>query len=145
METLIETRAITRGTVVRAEADDLWVDIAGQGPVACDVLKGALTGGGRLRRGDLVLATLPGGPESRGCVLGLVTPYRPEGAASGAPEERRISAKTLVLEAGERLELRVTDSTIVIDEEGRITVHGKNVVSRARGVNTIRGGAVRIN
>jgi hypothetical protein len=53
--------------------------------------------------------------------------------------------RTLRIESGEELTLECGESKIVLRADGSITILGVKVVSRARGVNKIRGGSVQIN
>ena len=52
---------------------------------------------------------------------------------------------TLVIEANQRLVLRVGDGSITIRDDGKILIKGKDLVSHAQRVNRIKGGSVQIN
>ena len=52
---------------------------------------------------------------------------------------------SLVLEAKQSLTLRVGDGSITIRADGKILIKGKDLVSHAKNVNRIKGGAVAIN
>ncbi|RTM10349.1 MAG: hypothetical protein EKK31_02915 [Hyphomicrobiales bacterium] len=43
------------------------------------------------------------------------------------------------------IELRCGKSTIIMDEDGRITIRGTRIVSHASGSNRIRGGSIDLN
>ena len=51
----------------------------------------------------------------------------------------------LVISAEQELVLKCGESTISLTKAGKITVRGKQLLSRAEGVNRIKGGAVQIN
>lgn len=51
----------------------------------------------------------------------------------------------LVISAGQELVLKCGESTITLTKDGKITIRGKQLLSRAEGVNRIKGGAVQIN
>lgn len=101
----------------------------------CDVLlsDGIL----KLKTGDSVLVVVPSSTEERGVVLGLVGPYRPP-----APLFR--SVEHLTVEATESLQLKCGESSIELREEG-VLIKGKDIVSRARRIQKIKGGTVAIN
>lgn len=65
------------------------------------------------------------------------------GDAAGATVIR--DGETVKITAGERLELRVGKSVIIMEKDGHITVRGKHLVSHASGSNRIRGGSVNLN
>lgn len=83
------------------------------------------------------------GDSARPLLLGLLgTPpgRRDEDATASTdpPRSRRI-------EGGEELILQCGDAKIVLRADGTVTILGAKVVSRARGVNKIKGGSVQIN
>lgn len=51
----------------------------------------------------------------------------------------------LVLEAKKRLVLRVGEGSITIRADGKILIKGKDLVSHAKRMNRIKGGAVSLN
>ncbi len=53
--------------------------------------------------------------------------------------------KRLVISAEQELVLKCGDSTITLTKAGKINIRGKQLLSRAEGVNRIKGGAVQIN
>lgn len=57
---------------------------------------------------------------------------------SGVPREVEIRA-------GETLRLRCGEASITLRRDGKVVVRGVQVETRARGLNRIKGGAVRIN
>ncbi len=56
-----------------------------------------------------------------------------------------IFGRHVSLQASERLEIRCSRGTVVIDEHGNVTLRGKELLSRASGANRIKGGVIRLN
>ena len=83
--------------------------------------------------GDTVLVCLPEREEELPVVLGRVAAY----GETGKPDE-------LVIEAGRSLELKCGEGKLTIRRD-KVLVKGKEVVSRAKGANQIKGGSVSIN
>ena len=137
----VEGRAekIHRGRVVYV-ADDgsVTVECPGAERLVCDLLH---TGGQGehllLSASDEVLIWLPGEEGGRGVVLGRVGPSR-------APDRDQVPDE-LVLQARKNLTLKVGDGSITIREDGKILIKGKDLVSHAKRMNRIKGGAVSIN
>src|SRR2546426_8531972 len=142
---VLESRALVYGVVESVRPDHLLVSLDGEAVVIREVLRRSGEAEKPLRAGDRVLVAVPGGDLERGCVVGVVEPIAQAGAAAGEESERRLTGRRIVVEAGERLELRVGDNRIVITEDGRILIQGRNLLSRARALNRIKGGAVQIN
>lgn len=59
--------------------------------------------------------------------------------------EARLDGKRVVLEADHEIELKCGDSSITLTSDGKIIVKGAYVETYSRGVNRIKGGAVKIN
>jgi hypothetical protein len=59
--------------------------------------------------------------------------------------EARLDGKKVVLEADHQIELRCGDASITLTRDGKIIVKGAYVETYSRGVNRIKGGAVKIN
>lgn len=134
-------RAALASIIELTELGDVGVVVPGSPPLRlrCDVLRTADRPTLSLTLGAHVLVMLPGAGEERGVVLGLVAPYetpRPAGAA--VPSE-------LTLEASRRIEIKVGESALTMDAEGRVLVKGKDIVTRAKRTQKIRGGTVHIN
>lgn len=62
-----------------------------------------------------------------------------------ASSSKDIAEDVLRLEAAERIELKVGNSTVILEKDGHITIRGDEVVSHAKGANTIRGGSIKLN
>jgi hypothetical protein len=155
-------RQIGRASVVGVFQDGS-VAVAGVGfdDLRCDVL---LTGAGAapaLVPGQAVLVWHPGHAAQRGVVLGRIGAAR---AGEPAPEPGAVAHPPLasslppggaepgdevpdriVLEARHSLTLRVGDGSITLRADGRVLIEGRDLVSSARRLNRIKGGAVSIN
>jgi hypothetical protein len=57
----------------------------------------------------------------------------------------RVDGQRVVIEGKDEIELRCGSASIVLRRNGRVVIRGLEVETRARGVNRIRGGSVRIN
>jgi len=68
-------------------------------------------------------------------VLGVIERY---------PWEEDIPDR-LKLGATQRIDLRCGCASLMMSEDGKVVIKGTEVVSRARGVNKIKGAAVKIN
>ncbi|MEO8053538.1 MAG: hypothetical protein ABI768_00175 [Acidobacteriota bacterium] len=88
--------------------------------------------------GDRVLVWLPAGRPDDGVVLGRIGP-------SADPVPPKEIPDTLVIEARKGLVLRVGDGSITIRADGKILIKGKDLVSHAKRMNRIKGGAVSLN
>jgi hypothetical protein len=127
------------GSVITSCDDDRSVEHI------CDVLQ--MSDGGQLRLSpdDLVAVWLPVRDQDRGIILGRIgssqaprPETRPEETDAQLPDE-------LVIEAKHSLTLRVGEGSITIREDGKILIKGKDLVSHAKRLNRIKGGAVQIN
>lgn len=79
------------------------------------------------------------GDSRKPIVLGLIHHPIP------VPTEARVDNERLVLAADKEIELRCGKSSITLTKAGKIILRGEYVVSRATGVNRIKGGSVQIN
>ena len=57
----------------------------------------------------------------------------------------KIDGERLVLHAEREIELRCGDASIVLTRAGKVLIRGSYVLSRAKGVNRIKGASVGIN
>lgn len=124
---------LTRARVVNVSAEgEVIVTLAkGRTQLCCDVLHTSERPPPQLEPGDAVLVTMPTAPDENGCVLGRIGPHR--------------MPARVVVEAGEALTLRCGDTSIELRADGRLLIHGTDVVTRARRTNRIKGGTVAIN
>jgi hypothetical protein len=63
---------------------------------------------------------------------------------ASAPQVLR-DGESVKITAKERIELRCGKATIIMDEDGRITIRGAHIVSHASGAQRIRGGSINLN
>jgi hypothetical protein len=133
---------LVRGMVVDVAEGRVRVVLSGDDgdATACQVLATGAEAP-RYEAGDRVLVWLP--DEGEGVVLGAVREAPP--AAEEAPAGRDGLPDTLVLEARKNLVLKVGDGSIVLREDGKIVIRGKDLISRATRMNRIKGGAVAVN
>jgi hypothetical protein len=138
--------SLQRGIVAAVHADGtivVDVDPEGSQPLACEQL---ITGTGHLSLivGDVVLCYSPSG-NSTGVVLGRIGAPRATAPVAQATSDRGETPNVLVLEAKHGLVLRVGDGSIEIRADGKILIKGTDLVSHAKRMNRIKGGAVSIN
>lgn len=65
--------------------------------------------------------------------------------AQGKAVEARLDGKRVVLDADSEVVLRCGDASITLTRDGKILLRGTYVETFSRGVNRIKGGAVKIN
>lgn len=80
------------------------------------------------------------GDLSRPLIVGRIV----ELAHRDAPQVVR-DGETVRITAGQRIELRVGRSAIIMDRDGRIIIRGQNLISHAARSNRIRGGSIDLN
>jgi len=66
-------------------------------------------------------------------------------AAEKNDVEATVDGEKVLIQARQKLELRVGKASIVIDANGKITIRGANLLSRSTGPIRIKGGHVEIN
>jgi len=89
---------------------------------------------------QVALMFLDGDP-TRPLALGLVTgPLQEDQAQQALCAENRVRVT-----AEQRLELRCGKATILMEEDGRITIRGSHIISHASGAQRIRGGSINLN
>jgi|SRR5579863_5393043 len=137
---------VRRGTIERIEADGKII-IKGdlESILDCDFLRTSSGPLPLLSPGDAVLYAYD--EVGSGYVLGLIQKYVPEtGRVTGtSTTDCTLEKREIKLVAGERIELRCGNGSVIIRKDGKIILRGEEVVSRARGVNKIKGAAVQIN
>jgi hypothetical protein len=79
-----------------------------------------------------------------GALLGeLLT--RPSAAPARTPAEARLDGKRVVLEGKDEVVLRCGEASVTLRRDGKVIVRGTYVETQAKGINRIKGGAVKIN
>lgn len=53
--------------------------------------------------------------------------------------------ETVRVSAEKRLELRVGKASIILEQDGRVTIRGTNVTTQASAANRLRGGSIHLN
>lgn len=104
------------------------------------------------RIGNAVLYVIPEGATT-GCVLGIVEPYRTsQGRLRGLlqqtgkrPSTTTVEDDVVCIKASKGLVIECGQGTIIITQDGKIQIKGTEVLSRARGMNKIKGAGVDIN
>jgi Domain of unknown function (DUF6484) len=75
----------------------------------------------------------------------LLAAEAPDASADKRPIEARIDGEQVVLEGRESVTLKCGDATITLRRDGKVILKGAYIETRAKGVNRIRGGSVKIN
>ena len=95
----------------------------------------------RADRGREVMVTFLDGDIGRPVITGLFTePVGPAGQ-----RHMKFNAAELDFEASSKLTFQCGKSSITLHRDGKIVLRGEHVVSRASGVNRIRGGSIELN
>jgi hypothetical protein len=113
--------------------------------VMCELLVTTADSTPTLAAGDTVLVWSDE-QVGRGVVIGRIGPTRaiPDAAPRGADPEEPLP-DILVLEATQGLVLRVGSGSIELRADGKVLIKGTDLVSHAKRMNRIKGGAVSIN
>lgn len=97
---------------------------------------------------EVALSFIEGNPQQP-VILGLIHVAAQPSPTSGGQEPNTVQIRRdqeqLVLSAEREIVLRCGESSITLTKEGKVTIRGKHLLSRAEGVNRIKGGAVQIN
>lgn len=101
--------------------------------------------------GRSVVVALEDGDRSRPIILGILREavLEPEEevrllAPAGAPEVS-VDGKRVSVEGDDEVVLRCGEASISLRKDGRITIRGMEIVSRARGAHKVKGATVLIN
>jgi hypothetical protein len=151
---LTEFGPVCCGRIVDIDADGCpEVDFPGNtgDPVAARALEGVCIERAS-SRGLQVLLVFEQGDPNRPVVVGIVQAALPAEHVDLAREVAHGEPRTAILD-GRHVELRGNDevtlvcgkSSITLTRDGRITLRGTEIVSRASGTNKIRGASVSIN
>jgi hypothetical protein len=97
---------------------------------------------------EVALSFIDGNPHQP-VILGLLhmaaEPTPKEGDLGKSTVEIQRDDDRLLLSAEQEIVLRCGESSITLSKAGKIIIRGKYLLSRAEGVNRIKGGAVQIN
>jgi hypothetical protein len=143
LESFSEPTSATRiGWIVECSADrGLLVDFPGnvRGPLAArsTVALDATTLADAIATHREVLLAFDAGDEDRPIVIGLM---QPTPSVTVTVDGRRVE-----LEGKDEVVLRCGAASITLRRNGRVTIRGAYVETRAAGTNRIKGGSVQIN
>lgn len=65
--------------------------------------------------------------------------------AGASPAHVTRDGERVIISAKKRIELRCGKSTIILEEDGRITIRGANITNHASRAQRIRGGTINLN
>jgi len=82
-------------------------------------------------------------PDPGAALLGSL--LRAPALEPASQNEARLDGKRVVLEAEQEVVLRCGDASITLRRDGKVVLRGAYVETRAKGLNRIRGGSVKIN
>jgi hypothetical protein len=92
----------------------------------------------------IIVGLLPSDPGAS--LLGSLLQQPPVAApAPTPPTEARVDGKRVVLEGDQEVTLRCGDASITLRRDGKLVLRGAHIETTAKGLNRIRGGAVKIN
>lgn len=101
---------------------------------------------------DLIIYRVPELNEEFGVVLGIIEKYAAlNGKVAKQIKKREISQmttledKVLHIKAHDGLVIECGKSTIILTKDGKVQVKGNDILSRATGMNKIKGAGVNIN
>jgi len=145
---MTEGLRVWEGTIERITATEgvfVEPDSFSNVSVACNYLRTTEGKQPAFSEGMRVLFTMPDQEGKRGCIFGIVESSAPE----AQEEEQKIPASVegdmVRITAREGLFIQCGKGSIRITKEGRVHIEGEYLLSRSRGVNKIKGGAVQIN
>ena len=102
-----------------------------------------------LCEGEQIAVMFEQGDTSRALVLGPMAgaPSHAQAPAheSALAHEALIDNERIVIEAGQEIELRCGEASIILTRDGRILLRGSDITSHASDTQRIRGGSVHIN
>jgi hypothetical protein len=140
---------LRRGIVERIlEPGRAWVrDAADCRGFDCNVLRLTAAPPSDLRVGLEVIFLADGTDDERGYIVGVIDggPTAEVSPSTDARVEVDGEPSVVRLHARQRLELTCGRASLTMNADGTVVLKGTTVISRASGVNKIRGAAVRIN
>lgn len=102
--------------------------------------------------GDPVIYRVPELDEEFGVVLGIIETYQPmDEKLSRKLRKKEISQKTVLedkvlhIKAHDGMVIECGKATIILTKDGKVQVKGQELLSRALGMNRIKGAGVNIN
>lgn len=75
----------------------------------------------------------------------LATPRPSPVPKAAPPAEARVDGERIVFEAQREVVLRCGDASLTLRRDGKVLIRGAYVETHSKGVNRIKGGAVKIN
>lgn len=149
------SETVRQGAVERIDLDGtihIRDALNAQHAVVCQHLRTSSAAPPDYRVGEAVLYVVPEGATT-GCVLGIVEPYRaPQDRLKGLlqqtgkqPSTTSVEDDVVRIKASKGLVIECGQGTIIITQDGKIQIKGTEVLSRARGMNKIKGAGVDIN
>jgi hypothetical protein len=111
----------------------------GRSEHGCDLLHTSEQSALLLAPGDTVLVWFADAETERGVVLGRLGP------SHAIPPVSNPVPDDLVVEAQKSLTLKCGEASMTLREDGKVLTKGTDVVSHARRMNRVKGGAVSIN
>jgi hypothetical protein len=91
-----------------------------------------------------------GDPE-RPIALGVIRSGKATGTArgnervAGLPLEIQVDGERVEISARREISIRTGHASITLTADGKVTIRGKDLLSRSSGANRIRGGSVQLN
>lgn len=138
-ETAAEARMMVRARVRAVGKDGRVLCEWEDGILACQMLQTSDSPAPSLAAGDTVLVWFCDADCEEGIILGRIGPRRtPAPRAETKPDE-------LVIEAKKQITFRCGEGSITLRGDGKVLIKGKDLVSHAKRMNRIKGGAVAIN
>lgn len=105
-----------------------------------------------INKDDAVIYRVPELDEEYGVVLGIIEKYAKHDAkVANKLKKHEISQmttledKVLHIKAHDGMVIECGKSTIILTKDGKVQVKGNDILSRARGMNKIKGAGVNIN
>lgn len=95
--------------------------------------------------GHPVLLMFLDGDLARPVITGVLQPGAATPRKTSRTRKLEIDGRELVLTADTQLTLKCGKSSITLTRDGKIVIHGVNVVSRATSTQRIRGGTIALN
>jgi hypothetical protein len=147
---LVQNQEVMRGRICGIETDGTLVvssQMDSDDLCKCDLLHTGGNSGIELEVGALVLYLASNDQNTNGCVLGKIGKYKPNSKSekSVSNDTQEINVKSIQIVAQDNLILRCGEGSLIISKDGSIILRGSKILSRAKGVNKVKGAAVQIN